>query len=65
MSKESGDLIVRWYNMGSGQAQLRLVPSFGIKTIYKSDVLERRYEKLAGNQHLIEGYKIVTYAYQF
>lgn len=65
MSEESGDLIVRWYNMGSGQAQLRLVPSFGIKTIYKSDVLERRYEKLAGNQHLIEGYKIVTYAYQF
>ncbi|XEC93043.1 alpha-mannosidase [Paenibacillus tarimensis] len=50
LSEETGDMVVRWYNMGEDRMQLKLSPSFEFSTVYKSNVLEERGEAISGVQ---------------
>ncbi|WP_199615987.1 alpha-mannosidase [Paenibacillus alkalitolerans] len=42
VSEQTGDLIARWFNTGAEDEVLEVRPQFPCKTVYASDVLERR-----------------------
>ncbi|WP_151734957.1 alpha-mannosidase ['Paenibacillus yunnanensis' Narsing Rao et al. 2020] len=63
-AEETGDLVARWYNLGAEPAELRVQPSFEAAAVFESDVLERRVARLDSGEQQVDGYKIVTRAYQ-
>lgn len=63
-AEETGDLVARWYNLGAQPAALKVQPSFEAEAVYESDVLERRGSKLDTDEQKVDGYKIITQAYQ-
>lgn len=42
VAEETGDVVVRWYNMASEGDMLQLKPAFGVADARRSDILERR-----------------------
>ncbi|WP_438495400.1 alpha-mannosidase [Paenibacillus sp. IHBB 3054] len=63
-AEETGDLVVRWYNLGAEATELKAHPSFEAVAAYESDVLERRGTKLDADDQKVDGYKIITQVYQ-
>lgn len=49
MNEESGDLLLRWYNLGGEQAELNLSTEIPYEHFYKTTILEERNEPVSGN----------------
>jgi alpha-mannosidase len=49
MNEESGDLLLRWYNMSKEQADLKLSTDIPYESFYKTTILEERNEPVSGN----------------
>ncbi|GIP52728.1 alpha-mannosidase [Paenibacillus vini] len=49
MNEETGDLLLRWYNMSSSDAELTLSPNMKSEYLYKTTILEEPAQPLSGN----------------
>lgn len=49
MNEETGDLLLRWYNMSSSDAELTLSPDMKSEYLYKTTILEEPAQPLSGN----------------
>lgn len=67
MAADTGDLIVRWYNLAHAPRTLEVTAGFPAAQVYKSDIIERRHDSAAateGSLHAEVGKaQIVTYAF--
>ena len=48
LSRTHEDLILRWYNLDRSASELTFAPGFAAGEAYRSDILERRREPIAG-----------------
>ncbi|WP_058301089.1 alpha-mannosidase [Gorillibacterium timonense] len=64
IAEETGDLVARWYNIGSASVKLEAALPFEAAAVYESDVLERRRAELPSAELDVAGYKIVTLAFR-
>lgn len=49
MNEETGDLLLRWYNMSNQAAELTLTSDMNQKYFYKTTILEEPQEPISGN----------------
>ncbi|WP_441874640.1 alpha-mannosidase [Paenibacillus sp. 2TAB26] len=68
VSQQSGDVIIRWYNLAGEPQELAFEANFGVDHIYQSDILERRQEAASiqnsSVRQTIGKAKIITYSLQ-
>lgn len=69
-NEQTGDMLLRWYNMKSGPTTLSVKPKTIINDVYKSNILEERLEQIssssAGEILLpVKGNEIITIALSF
>ncbi|GBF77165.1 hypothetical protein PA598K_05699 [Paenibacillus sp. 598K] len=48
LSRTHEDLILRWFNLDRAASELSFAPGFAAGEVYRSDILERRREPIAG-----------------
>lgn len=51
VAEETGDVILRWFNMGQAKQQLDVCVPFAAHKWYKSNILEQRLEELSLAEH--------------
>ncbi|MEK5480068.1 alpha-mannosidase [Paenibacillus sp. FSL R5-0407] len=49
MNEETGDLLLRWYNMSNSDAELTFSPDMKSEYLYKTTILEEPAQPLSGN----------------
>lgn len=49
MNEETGDLLLRWYNMSNKQTELTLTSEIPKQYFYKTTIMEERQEPITGN----------------
>lgn len=49
MNEETGDLLLRWFNMSNNNAELTFSPEMKLEYLYKTTILEEPAQPLSGN----------------
>ncbi|NYE03468.1 alpha-mannosidase [Bacillus niacini] len=59
-AEETGDVMLRWYNLSADQETLSFQPHFSTEKAYKSDILEQEGTRKLANEVSVDKYEIIT-----